>query len=145
MLQPLTPEAAAREAGLRYVTDAGPGIRRQRSGTGFSYRLPDGSLLRDAAMLKRLRSLAIPPAWQQVWICPRDDGHIQATGRDARDRKQYIYHPEFRPPAAMRATASSISITRNSAAYAKAANTPPCRASRGCCRRSARRSPPTWH
>ncbi|QDO96993.1 DNA topoisomerase IB [Ferrovibrio terrae] len=96
MLQPLSPEAAAREAGLRYVTDAAPGIRRQRSGTGFSYRLPDGSLVRDAATLKRLRSLAIPPAWTAVWICPREDGHIQATGRDARDRKQYIYHPEFR-------------------------------------------------
>jgi DNA topoisomerase-1 len=96
MLQPLTPEAAAREAGLRYVTDAGPGIRRQRSGTGFSYRDPDGKLLRDAATLQRLRSLAIPPAWASVWICPREDGHIQATGRDARDRKQYIYHPEFR-------------------------------------------------
>lgn len=96
MLQPLTPEAAAREAGLRYVTDASPGIRRQRCGTGFSYRDPDGKLLRDAATLQRLRSLAIPPAWTSVWICPREDGHIQATGRDARDRKQYIYHPEFR-------------------------------------------------
>lgn len=96
MLQPLTPEAAAREAGLRYVSDAGPGIRRQRCGTGFSYRLPDGGLLRDAATLQRLRNLAIPPAWTQVWICPREDGHIQATGRDARGRKQYIYHPDFR-------------------------------------------------
>lgn len=96
MLQPLSPEAAAREAGLRYVSDAGPGIRRQRSGTGFSYRAPDGSLLRDAAVLQRLRSLAIPPAWTEVWICPREDGHIQATGRDARRRKQYIYHPAFR-------------------------------------------------
>lgn len=96
MLQPLTPEAAAREAGLRYVSDAGPGIRRRRSGTGFSYRLPDGSLLRDAATLQRLRSLAIPPAWMNVWICPRGDGHIQVTGRDARGRKQYIYHPDFR-------------------------------------------------
>lgn len=96
MLQPLTPEAAAREAGLRYVSDAGPGIRRRRSGTGFSYRLPDETLLRDAATLQRLRSLAIPPAWTDVWICPRADGHIQATGRDARGRKQYIYHPDFR-------------------------------------------------
>lgn len=96
MLQPLTPEAAAREAGLRYVSDAGPGIRRQRCGTGFCYRLPDGGLLRDAATLQRLRNLAIPPAWTQVWICPREDGHIQATGRDARGRKQYIYHPDFR-------------------------------------------------
>lgn len=96
MLQPLTPEAAAREAGLRYVSDAEPGIRRQRSGTGFCYRQTDGSVLRDAATLQRLRSLAIPPAWTNVWICPRADGHIQATGRDARGRKQYIYHPEFR-------------------------------------------------
>lgn len=96
MLQPLTPEAAAREAGLRYVSDAGPGFRRQRSGSGFSYRDADGKLLRDAATLQRLRSLAIPPAWTQVWICPRSDGHIQATGRDARGRKQYIYHPDFR-------------------------------------------------
>jgi DNA topoisomerase-1 len=96
MLQPLTPQDAAREAGLRYVTDAGPGIRRQRSGRGFSYRLPDGTLLRDADTLRRLRSLAIPPAWTEVWICPRDTGHIQATGRDARGRKQYIYHPDFR-------------------------------------------------
>ncbi len=90
MLQPLTPEAAAREAGLRYMSDAGPGIRRQRSGTGFSYRDADGVLLRDAATLQRLRSLAIPPAWTSVWICPREDGQIQATGRDARGRKQYI-------------------------------------------------------
>lgn len=96
MLQPLTPEAAAREAGLRYVSDTGPGIRRRRSGTGFSYRDADGRLLRDKTTLQRLRSLAIPPAWTEVWICPRADGHIQATGRDARGRKQYIYHPDFR-------------------------------------------------
>jgi DNA topoisomerase-1 len=96
MLQPLTPEAAAREAGLRYVSDAGPGFRRQRSGTGFSYRDADGVVLRDKITLQRLRSLAIPPAWTAVWICPGADGHIQATGRDARGRKQYIYHPDFR-------------------------------------------------
>lgn len=96
MLHPLTPEAAAREAGLRYVSDTGPGLRRRRSGTGFSYRDADGTLLRDKTTLQRLRSLAIPPAWTEVWICPRADGHIQATGRDARGRKQYIYHPDFR-------------------------------------------------
>jgi DNA topoisomerase-1 len=96
MLQPLTPEAAAREAGLRYVSDSGPGIRRMRSGRGFCYRLPDGTVLREAETLRRLRSLAIPPAWTEVWVCPRDNGHIQATGRDARGRKQYIYHPDFR-------------------------------------------------
>lgn len=96
MLQPLTPEAAAIEAGLRYVSDAMPGIRRRRVGRGFSYALPDGSLLRDAACLRRIRALAIPPAWASVWICPRANGHIQATGRDARGRKQYVYHPDFR-------------------------------------------------
>lgn len=96
MLQPMTPEAAAAEAGLRYVSDTMPGITRRRAGRGFSYAAPDGTLLRDAASLQRIRALVIPPAWQNVWICPRANGHIQATGRDARGRKQYIYHPEFR-------------------------------------------------
>jgi DNA topoisomerase I len=96
MLQPLTPEAAALEAGLRYVSDAMPGIQRRRAGRGFSYTAPDGSALRDAETLGRIRALAIPPAWTAVWICPRANGHIQATGRDARGRKQYVYHPDFR-------------------------------------------------
>lgn len=96
MLTPLTPQDAAAEAGLRYVSDAKPGIQRRRQGKGFAYRLPDGSAIRDAALLARIRSLVIPPAWTQVWICPFATGHIQATGRDARGRKQYIYHPEFR-------------------------------------------------
>lgn len=96
MLHPLTPEAAAAEAGLRYVSDAKPGIQRRRQGTGFAYRLPDGTNVRDAALLARIRGLVIPPAWTNVWICPSAAGHIQATGRDARGRKQYIYHPEFR-------------------------------------------------
>jgi DNA topoisomerase-1 len=94
--RPSDPVAAAREVGLRYVSDARPGIRRRRVGKAFSYRGPDGSLVRDRAMLDRIRALAVPPAWTDVWICPRPDGHIQATGRDAKGRKQYRYHPRWR-------------------------------------------------
>lgn len=82
--------------GLVYVSDATPGIRRLRRGSGFTYRGVDGKPVRDAATLARIRSLAIPPAYVDVWICPRPDGHLQATGRDARGRKQYRYHPDFR-------------------------------------------------
>jgi DNA topoisomerase-1 len=88
--------AAADAAGLRYVSDDRPGIRRRRAGRGFSYRAPDGSLVRDRELLRRIRSLAVPPAWTHVWICPDPDGHIQASGRDARGRKQYRYHPSWR-------------------------------------------------
>src|SRR5436305_11815840 len=84
---------AARAAGLRYVNDGEPGITRRRAGKSFSYRSPDGTLVRDAETLQRIRSLAVPPAWTDVWICPSARGHIQATGRDARGRKQYRYHP----------------------------------------------------
>ena len=87
---------AAQSAGLRYVTDATPGIRRKRAGRGFSYVGPDGKVIRDAATLARIRSLAIPPAYTDVWICSAPSGHIQATGRDARGRKQYRYHPRWR-------------------------------------------------
>lgn len=89
-----TREAAA--AGLRYVTDDRPGIRRERSGDGFAYVGPDGHQVDDQAELRRFKSLAIPPAWSDVWICPDVDGHLQATGRDARGRKQYRYHPRWR-------------------------------------------------
>ena len=89
------PPADAAEAGLHYVTDARPGIRRVRHGRGFSYRHPDGSVVGDPAVLARIRRLAIPPAWTDVWICPSPRGHLQATGRDARRRKQYRYHAEF--------------------------------------------------
>lgn len=82
--------------GLVYVNDEEPGISRRRSGKGFSYRGPDGTVIRDKALLARIRSLAIPPAWTGVWICPDPAGHIQATGRDAKGRKQYRYHPQFR-------------------------------------------------
>jgi DNA topoisomerase-1 len=78
------------------VSDARPGIRRKRAGSGFTYIRPDGSRLAEANALKRIKSLAIPPAWTDVWICPVSDGHIQATGRDAKGRKQYRYHPRFR-------------------------------------------------
>ena len=87
---------AAREAGLRYVSDESPGIRRKRAGKSFTYADADGATIRDEETLKRIRSLAIPPAWNDVWICPSPRGHLQATGRDARGRKQYRYHPRWR-------------------------------------------------
>lgn len=88
--------ASARKAGLRYVHDREPGILRRRCGRGFAYRKPDGGVVRDRATLARIRSLAIPPAWTGVWICADEAGHLQATGRDAKGRKQYRYHAEFR-------------------------------------------------
>jgi DNA topoisomerase-1 len=83
-------------AGLRYANDARPGIRRRRNGRGFRYVKPGGGPLRDRAALRRIRSLAIPPAYTEVWISPDPRGHVQATGRDARGRKQYRYHPRWR-------------------------------------------------
>ena len=88
--------AAARSAGLRYVNDGDPGITRAGAGRAFQYRTPDGKRVTDVATLARIKRLAIPPAWSDVWICPREDGHIQATGRDARRRKQYRYHADWR-------------------------------------------------
>jgi DNA topoisomerase-1 len=90
------PVESAQAAGLRYVSDTQPGIRRQKAGKGFSYVGPDGKTIRDAKELARIRSLAIPPAYTDVWICSIPNGHIQATGRDARSRKQYRYHPRWR-------------------------------------------------
>lgn len=87
---------AAESVGLRYVSDSRAGIRRRRSGSGFVYLRPDGSKLSDPVTVKRIRALAIPPAWTDVWICPFADGHVQATGRDAKGRKQYRYHSGFR-------------------------------------------------
>jgi DNA topoisomerase I len=87
---------SAEAAGLRYVSDQMPGIRRKRAGKGFTYLAPDGKTLKDSATLNRIRSLAVPPAYTDVWICPAPNGHIQATGRDARGRKQYRYHPKWR-------------------------------------------------
>src|SRR5437867_12220496 len=87
---------AATLAGLHYVTDGFAGIRRRRSGTGWIYYAPNGARIRDPDTRKRLNALAIPPAWTDVWICPDPSGHIQATARDARGRKQYRYHPSYR-------------------------------------------------
>lgn len=95
-VDPLDPERAARRVGLRYVSDALPGITRRRSGRGFSYSDSDGGLVRDAATLDRIRAIAIPPAWHDVWICELENGHLQATGRDARRRKQYRYHEAWK-------------------------------------------------
>ncbi len=87
---------SARAAGLRYVSDEARGIARRRAGSGFVYTTADGKLIRDAAEIRRIKSLAIPPAWSDVWICPLPNGHLQATGRDAKGRKQHRYHPRWR-------------------------------------------------
>lgn len=81
--------------GLTYCSDQFPGLTRVRSGKGFSYRDAEGRLVKDTATLARIRALAIPPAWTDVWICPRATGHIQATGRDVKGRKQYRYHNDW--------------------------------------------------
>lgn len=87
--------AEAKEAGLVYVSDEWQGIRRMRRGGGFTYVDADGSRLTDEKTLRRIKQIVIPPAWTDVWISPRANGHIQATGRDAKRRKQYRYHPSF--------------------------------------------------
>jgi DNA topoisomerase-1 len=90
------PVDSAKAAGLRYVTDAKPGIQRHKRGSGFRYVGPDGGPIRDHETLARIKSLVIPPAWQEVWICVFPYGHLQATGRDARGRKQSRYHRRWR-------------------------------------------------
>jgi DNA topoisomerase-1 len=90
------PIESARAAGLRYVSDDKPGIRRRRRGKGFIYLDPEGRVIHDAAILQRIRALVIPPAWEDVWICTSPNGHIQVTARDAKGRKQYRYHPRWR-------------------------------------------------
>jgi DNA topoisomerase-1 len=90
------PRDAAESAGLSYVTDDGPGIRRRKAGKGWGYRDPDGSRITSRAVIERINMLAIPPAYTDVWICPDPKGHLQATGRDDRGRKQYRYHARFR-------------------------------------------------
>jgi DNA topoisomerase I len=93
---PIDPIEAAKAAKLRYVSDEDPGIRRKRSGKGFSYIDADGKTIHDEQTLARIKALAIPPAWTDVWICTSPNGHIQATGRDAKGRKQYRYHARWR-------------------------------------------------
>src|SRR2546422_8336095 len=84
----------AQDARLRYVSDRRPGLQRKRHGTGFRFVTAEGKSA-NRSELKRIRALAIPPAWEQVWICPHPNGHLQATGRDAKGRKQYIYHSQW--------------------------------------------------
>jgi DNA topoisomerase I len=93
---PASLRETAKAAGLRYVSDRTAGIIRLRTRTGFGYRGPDGSKVRDEATLTRIRRLAVPPAYENVWICTDPNGHLQAVGRDARGRKQYRYHPRWR-------------------------------------------------
>jgi DNA topoisomerase-1 len=88
--------ASVRGASLNYVSDAGPGMSRRRAGRRFVYFDPAGRCVRDPEVIARVTALAIPPAYTSVWICPDPDGHIQATARDARGRKQYRYHPRWR-------------------------------------------------
>jgi DNA topoisomerase I len=90
------PKDAAESAGLSYVSDDEKGWRRERAGDAFRYFKANGDPVTDEAALERIRKLAIPPAWTEVWMCPSANGHLQATGRDARGRKQYRYHPQFR-------------------------------------------------
>src|SRR5690349_16084814 len=90
------PVQSSRQAGLRYVTDARPGITRKKRGKNFQYFDVDGKRITDEDTLRRIKSLVIPPAWTDVWICPIANGHLQATGRDARGRKQSRYHPRWR-------------------------------------------------
>jgi DNA topoisomerase I len=88
--------ATIAEEGLRYVSDSAPGYTRKRTGTTFGYYDKDGKRITDAAVIRRIKSIGIPPAYESVWICPSSNGHIQATGLDARGRKQYRYHPKWR-------------------------------------------------
>ncbi|MFN7093598.1 MAG: DNA topoisomerase IB, partial [Allorhizobium sp.] len=88
-------EQSLEEIGLTYVCDSEPGIRRARAGRGFCYRLPSGALLTDPEEKRRIAALGLPPAYENVWICMDPRGHLQATGYDARGRKQYRYHPNW--------------------------------------------------
>jgi DNA topoisomerase-1 len=92
----LDPVASARAAGLHYVSDLSPGLRRKRAGKGFAYVTRDGRPVRDEQTIRRIKHLVIPPAWTDVWVSPDPQGHLQATGRDARGRKQYRYHTRWR-------------------------------------------------
>jgi len=93
---PTAPVESAKAVGLRYITDETRGFRRQKNGRGFRYLDTEGKALRDPAHLARIKALAIPPAWTDIWICPLAHGHLQATGRDARGRKQHRYHQRWR-------------------------------------------------
>lgn len=91
-----SPDASAKGAGLAYVDDSRPGLRRRRVGKGFQYLDVKGKVIKDNKTISRIKSLVIPPAWTKVWVCPSANGHLQATGRDVKGRKQYRYHPAWR-------------------------------------------------
>ena len=90
------PGLVVKSVGLRYITDASPGLTRKRAGKHFRYEGLDGKLIHNSKELERIKEIGIPPAWTNVWICPNDRGHILATGRDGKGRKQYRYHPWWR-------------------------------------------------
>jgi DNA topoisomerase-1 len=113
MFVSLDSQEAAASAGLQYISDQGAGIVRLGAPGHFRYRLSSGKPVRDKAVLNRIKSLAIPPAWKDVWIAPRADAHLQATGRDVRGRKQYCYHPDF---AAVRDSAKYTRLVEFAAA-----------------------------
>src|SRR5213080_3509984 len=117
------PVAAAKSAGLRYVSDTMPGIRRKRVGKHFSYIGQDGKPIHDEEELKRIRAIGIPPAWKNVWICLNPRGHIQATGRDERGRKQYGYNPQGRRSAMKRSTIEWLILAKPCHAFANASHT----------------------
>jgi DNA topoisomerase-1 len=94
--KPIDPVHSAKAAGLRYVTDNSLGFRRRKNGKRFVYLDLAGKIIRHSEVIRRIKGLTIPPAWRDVWICPLPNGHLQATGRDARGRKQYRYHPRWR-------------------------------------------------
>ena len=125
---------SAKEAGLYYASDADAGLTRVKSGRAFAYRGMDGRPVRDRTTLERIRSLAIPPAWQKVWIAPKAHAHLQATGRDARGRKQYRYHPRWT------AVRDENEVHADAGVRARAAGDPPARRRRPPPRRRCRAS-----
>src|SRR3989344_1841492 len=94
LMPQIDPEIIEKE-NLRYVSDSPPGYFRQKTGKKFKYYSLDGNLIKDKQTLDRIESLKIPPAWRDVWVCPKTNGHLQATGIDDKKRKQYIYHPDW--------------------------------------------------
>ena len=129
-----------RKAHLHYAMDDRPGIQRKRSGKHFRYVDTQGRTIRDPDEIARLRRLAIPPAWRDVWICPDPNGHMQATGRDARGRKQYRYHPRWREVRDETKYDRMIAFGLRAAAHPRAHRQRPARG-RAC---RARRCSPRW-
>jgi DNA topoisomerase I len=116
---------AAEAAGLQYVLDTTPGIRRRGAGKGFTYFDVNGQVIKDKEVLKRIRGLVIPPAWRDVWVCPNPRGHLQVTARDAKGRKQYRYHPRYQasrdPPKGRERSGAARHAARQGARDGRAA------------------------